>query len=206
MIASAPATSASGAAAPICAASAEGMRKMPPPTITLITAAVSANEPTARSSAASPCRGAADGGRAASFIGGNLAELAQSRMSAPVAPSAAGCRCSTAALRPDRSRCTTVSPRAAQVARQFGLSIGTFLARSARCVVLRFCLYRACSSRCARSTSTPRARNVLKSPPRPRPCRRKWSRGGATSISTRSCPIASSAPRRRSPNTCAHSG
>ena len=58
MIASAPATSASGAAAPICADSADGMRKMPPPTMLLITAAVSANEPTARISAASPSSGA----------------------------------------------------------------------------------------------------------------------------------------------------
>jgi hypothetical protein len=54
MIASAPATSASGAAAPICVDNADGMRKMPPPTITLITAAVSAKDPTARSNAASP--------------------------------------------------------------------------------------------------------------------------------------------------------
>jgi hypothetical protein len=69
MMASAPATSASGAAAPICVASADGMRKMPPPTITLITAAVNANEPTARSKAASPCNGAGGVGRVASFIG-----------------------------------------------------------------------------------------------------------------------------------------
>src|SRR6476619_5074794 len=73
MMASAPATSASGAAAPICADSADGMRKIPPPTITLITAAVSANEPTARTSAASPIRldadGDVEGERTASFIG-----------------------------------------------------------------------------------------------------------------------------------------
>ena len=54
MTAMAPAISASGASAPICVESAAGMRKMPPPTITLITAAVSAKVPTARMRAASP--------------------------------------------------------------------------------------------------------------------------------------------------------
>jgi hypothetical protein len=66
MIASAPATSDSGAAAPICADNAEGMRKIPPPTMTLMTAAVSAKVPTARISAASPCSGC--GERVASFM------------------------------------------------------------------------------------------------------------------------------------------
>jgi hypothetical protein len=54
MIASAPAISAMGAAMPTCVDSAAGMRKMPPPMITLMTAAVSAKVPTARMSAASP--------------------------------------------------------------------------------------------------------------------------------------------------------
>ena len=57
MMASAPATSASGAAMPTCPDRAAGMRKMPPPTITFITAAASANEPTARINAASPSSG-----------------------------------------------------------------------------------------------------------------------------------------------------
>jgi hypothetical protein len=61
-IANAPATSASGAAAPICSASEDGMRKMPPPTMELMTAADSANMPIARNSAASPCS-AGPGGR-----------------------------------------------------------------------------------------------------------------------------------------------
>lgn len=61
MIASAPARIASGAAMPICPPSADGMRKMPPPMITLMTAAVSAKVPTARISAASPSSGRVDG-------------------------------------------------------------------------------------------------------------------------------------------------
>ena len=80
MMANAPATSASGADAPICADSAAGMRKMPPPTMMLITAAVNANDPTARINAASPRSALAGTGGVACVMADSRAEEPQRRM------------------------------------------------------------------------------------------------------------------------------